>query len=184
VIIILEGADGVGKTTAAAMIKRVIQSASLGGVALFHRGPPERDPLLEYTVDLEGFTCDKTYKWAVCDRWHWGELIYGPLYRGESLLSGAGHRAVDEFLARRGAIVVHLDARVDVIVQRVVERGDDYVLSEHLPFIVEEYRRIREMHTPLQRYTMVDFDEGQARYVVNLALRVNETTRSAYAHRH
>lgn len=166
-IVIFEGADGVGKTTAVNTLVEVIRREERVEPVVLHRGPPLRDPLLEYTVDLEHFGKNNPLEWVVCDRWHWGELIYGPLYRGKSLLSGAGHRAIDEYLARLGAFIIHMDQPWHVVQQRVQERGDDYVQEHHLPFILEEYRRIREMDSPVHRQTMSDFDAHTASGVVH-----------------
>jgi thymidylate kinase len=165
-IVIFEGADGVGKTTAVNTFVEVLRQVEDVEPLVLHRGPPTRDPLLEYTVDLERYGMHDTRAWAVCDRWHWGELIYGPLYRGTSLLSGAGHRAIDEFLARRGACIIHMDQTWNVVLQRVQERGDDYVKEAHLPFILDRYREVREMDSPLPRQTVTDFDERSARTLI------------------
>jgi len=169
-IVILEGADGVGKTTAAQMLRSELRRQNKPVIS-HHRGPPKRDPLLEYTADLEH---SSDWLWHICDRWHWGELIYGPLYRGKSLLSGAAHQAVDEFLARHGAIVIHIDLPTRLVEERVAERGDDYVKPEHLGFILQEYRRIRELASPLQRRTIVDFNQTDVESVIHEAKLAHE----------
>lgn len=174
-IIIIEGADGVGKTTAVNMLWRVIMLEQGVEPRILHRGPPQRDPLLEYTVDLE---FDELNEWTICDRWHWGELIYGPLYRNASLLSGAGHVAIDEFLARRGALLIHLDAPTDVVLERVRERGDDYVRLEDIPRIIREYRLLAERNSPLHKRTIADFDQRDAYAVMREAWTTKTLSRS------
>lgn len=173
-IIIFEGADGTGKSTAVSLVADEIRRRYEVEPRLLHRGPPTRDPLLEYTVDLED---DTIHDWTICDRWHWGELIYGPLYRGRSLLSGAGHMAIDQFLARRGAFLIHMDEQWAEVTRRVNERGDDYVEKKHLPFILEEYRRIRELDSPLRRQTMFDFNAVKAAEVVSAAVHIARAER-------
>lgn len=175
-IIIFEGADGSGKSTAVDVMCDHL-FITLGITATrFHRGPPKIDPLVEYTADLESFTRDKD-TWAVCDRWHWGELIYGPIYRGTSLLEGCGHEAIDWFLARRNAIILLMDPGIDKVLERVDVRGDDYVERKHLPFIVEEYRRIRLMKSPVTRVTIKgDFTPKTAQEVINAAKLLKENS--------
>ena len=176
-IVIFEGADGVGKTTAVNTFVEVLYRVERVEPLVLHRGPPMRDPLLEYTVDLEhyGHHDGRDHAWAVCDRWHWGELIYGPLYRGVSLLSGAGHRAIDEFLARRSAVIIHIDQPWHVVLARVQERGDDYVKESDLPFILDRYREVREMDSPVPRQTVTEFDERSARTLIRAMKTVADT---------
>lgn len=171
-IIIYEGADGVGKTTAVSLACEVLLHELRVTPHVLHRGPPTRDVLVEYTADIEDIPEDE---WVICDRWHWGELIYGPLYRGKSELTGAGHRAVDEFLARKGAYVVHLDAPTQTVMERVKIRGDDYIMKEHLPFIISEYRRIRELDSPVHRITDVNVSKANVIAHIKGAQRIHAT---------
>ena len=112
-IYIFEGCDGVGKTTAA---KRLQAKAEEMGFTtkMLHRGPPQGDVLTEYTSDL-----DTGEDIIICDRWHWGEMVYGPIYRGKSELTSGGLMYIDMELARRGAVVILLDGDDDVVERRV-----------------------------------------------------------------
>jgi hypothetical protein len=78
---IIEGADGVGKSTAAAML------VDKFGYNYYHEGPP--DPSLDgetahlyYHLVLENMR--RPFVW---DRSMIGELVYGPMFRGSSRLS-------------------------------------------------------------------------------------------------
>jgi thymidylate kinase len=125
-IIILEGVDGTGKTTLAHELCDLAQQVTPGvNVTYLHAGPPDRHPLYEYEVPLQDV--HPTRDLVVCDRWHLGELVYGPLYRGGSQLQGPGLRHIRLFLHRHGAVVVRLKEDIRTVTLRVSERGDTYV---------------------------------------------------------
>jgi thymidylate kinase len=134
-LIIVEGPDGVGKTT---LVESIADYTS--GVHVLHRGPPVGDPLVEYTFeDLDD------YHWSgiwVCDRWHWGELVYGPYYRGRSELGWSGFRQVDDYLLSKGAVIAYLTEPVETLAERVAGRGDDYIKVDDLPYLVGAYELV------------------------------------------
>jgi len=89
----------------------------------------------------------------ILDRWHLGELIYGPKYRGISQLTTAQAREVDTLLDIYGAIKLHLDAPDDLLEARAFERGEDFIKAEDIKDIAYKYRvlcgalRWRTVHT-------------------------------------
>jgi hypothetical protein len=130
-IIILEGSDGAGKTTLAARLK-----ARMPDAIELHSGPLRSDPFTEYEerlADWDGVTP------IIADRWHIGELVYGPIFRGESKLDVVGRWHIDAFLVARGAMVVYLCPPLELIADRVAARGDDMVDVTHLPAIYDTY---------------------------------------------
>lgn len=150
-LVIVEGADGVGKTT---FVQHLVQ---LTGATSLHRGVPEKEPWAEYTDDLLGYRpredAEHGVNHIVCDRWHWGELIYGPLYRGESKLGWDGFQALNEWLNRRGAIIVYLDHDHDAILRRWSKRGEDYLKPKDLAHVLEAYENIAVKSTvPVLRF--------------------------------
>lgn len=150
-LIVVEGCDGVGKTTLAeALVERLGRGAELR-----HLGPPVRHPLEECVLDLDDYR-PGVGRHVVVDRLHLGELIYGPIYRGESRLGridGPGHRWVDAWLRSVGALVVHVDAELETVLARIDVRGDDYVKVEHLERILNEYRHAFRVSTTTRRAT-------------------------------
>lgn len=76
--IALEGPDGAGKSTLAQAI-----ADATPGTEIVHFSQLKQNPLDEYVYALEDYSPGKGGN-LVTDRWHIGEDIYGPLYRGES----------------------------------------------------------------------------------------------------
>lgn len=134
-LILTEGCDGVGKST---FISELADLLKPHESQVIHRGQPQLHPLEEYEDDLLGYTPNSSVS-VLGDRWHWGELVYGPLYRGKSLLGVAGRRHVDLFLMTRGAIMVHLTASEDTVRQRLAVRGEDYLRDEHIGTVLRGF---------------------------------------------
>jgi len=180
--ITLEGVDGVGKTTLATAIYRLIsETYPDDAVQLEHYGPPKQHPLVEYALDQQDYR-PGLRRHVVCDRLHWGELVYGPLYRDKSELDGAGFRFVELLLLARGAVTWHVTADLDTIYERVDTRGDDYVLREDLALIKSRYDkletqsatfagRVDTLRTPVE--VLARELVTQAEYYENAAQRLN-----------
>jgi thymidylate kinase len=163
-IVVLEGPDGAGKSTAAEML-RVAAEEQGYSTSCLHRGPPKFHPLVEYEVGL-GYI-EQDYDVIICDRWHWGELVYGPIYRGESKLGTAGFRHVEMFLAARRALTVLMLPPLELLQSRVSERGDDYINHEHLPLLRQRYvDLVQDHHTDLQ-FVHYKFTEVDARAIID-----------------
>ena len=133
VCIVLEGADGTGKSTLAAQLATRLAAQQL------HLGPP--GPRGAYQECMDAIASSEGRD-TVIDRLHWGELIYGPIYRGRSMLEGWGRWDIDRALTSRGALMVHCDGHNPDVIERVRTRGDDYVQLKHVPRILGEYRYV------------------------------------------
>jgi len=113
---IIEGCDRTGKTTLANMLPGEV----------YHYGPPTRHPIVEYTEDLQNYAPASGMS-IVTDRYHLGELVYGPMYRGESILGEPGRAYIEMFLRAKGAVLVVVNADADVVYDRCVRKGEDYI---------------------------------------------------------
>lgn len=84
-LIILEGPDGAGKSTFAA---RIANRFITRDFQITHQGPPpaEVNRFLHYRDVLDRAMSRPTGM----DRWAPGELVYGPIYRGEDKLGWDG----------------------------------------------------------------------------------------------
>lgn len=165
-IILLEGPDGAGKSTLRDELIRVHAEEGRGGSAIWHRGPftAEHGPWEEYARDLLQLTPNPDWL-VVMDRWHLGELVYGPLLRGASRLSLAQARWLDSLLRDRGAVYVHTYAPSPVLMKRLAERGDDLIDPHLLPKINNAYAGLFldvQFMTPGPKLKVVNTDLTQA----------------------
>lgn len=138
-LIIVEGCDGVGKTTFAELLAELIaKQLPDDEVHMLHYGVPNDHPLVEYILNLAWYHPGQG-KHLIIDRLHWGEAIYGPLYRGKSLLGEPGMRTVDLFLRERGGLVVYLNPDEATIRRNLTKRGENYLKKDDVSHVIEEY---------------------------------------------
>jgi thymidylate kinase len=132
VLILLDGANGAGKTSVADVLKNAYDFTVLRQLP-----PEDRHPLTESTAGLARYH-PGTALHIVCDRWHMSERVYGKLDRGRCGLSPIEWAAVESFLIRLGAFGCLCQARVDTLVARLEARGEvavpERLLAEHLSF--------------------------------------------------
>lgn len=149
-LITIEGPDCGGKTT---LTQQLIDAAKQRGWAGHreHRGPPapDADPFLEYEAVLDAEPLneliDSNCDVVVMDRWHVGEAIYGPLWRGHSRLSVAGLMHVEAALDALGAVRVMCLPPYHALQARFLTRGDDLTSLDELPYIHGAYQRHAEL---------------------------------------
>ena len=137
-IILLEGPDKAGKTTLAQNLMTSLVDTGKN-VRLLRRGPIQNDVFTEYLRpldDLIGKSADTIY---ILDRWHVGELIYGPLLRDESQLTLAQAAYLEMVLQSFGCYFMHYSQRVDRLEQRWDERPDSLIKREWLAIIHSKY---------------------------------------------
>jgi thymidylate kinase len=144
-IIVLEGCDGAGKTTLAENLVKEAERRGWEG-EVWHRGVPVRHPLEEYELDLEvdyPRTADeRARRLIVADRWHLGQLVYGPLYRKDLKDFDTGSAwHVDALLQSLGAVQLIVQPDPDLIKRRLKIRGEDYLQEGHIDYVISAYER-------------------------------------------
>lgn len=153
-LIVLEGPDGGGKSSLAAALAEHWQSpAWCQSSRVIHTGPPA-DPSLSALVEYQlPFTGEPLASEAfsqkalvILDRWHAGDAIYGPLYRGFSRLTPEAMLHTEMVLQSLGAVRAMCLPPLEVIQRRVARDGDDYINQKDLPVIWEQYRDHAERH--------------------------------------
>lgn len=134
-IVVLEGTDCAGKTTLADAYESKLTAATGRRVTRLKRGPLRSDPLTEYLVPLEdGYT-----RHMVLDRWHVGELVYGPRRRGESKLTHGQAAYIELVLTAMGSQRVLVTAPCDTLVKRYEQRGDPVTTIDELCAIQTDF---------------------------------------------
>lgn len=143
---ILEGPDGAGKSTLAdALAQRI------GYVDMRHSSQLKRDPIAEYIGDLHMYKPGIGMH-IIYDRHYLGELIYGPLYRGESRITPGMQIAIENYLNRQGALLVHVTHEVDVLRARCKELGESFLQESDIFFVHKQY--IEEVDESKIRFKM------------------------------
>lgn len=151
-IIALEGPDLSGKSTTARQLMSVAPNREL-----LKKGPPSpyETIMYEYLKPLsdraDALTNDKIT--LVLDRWHIGELVYGPLLRGKSLLSAQQADYIDMVLQSFGCHFFHVTAPLNVLEDRYDIRGDGLIKRDQLEKIWATY--ITELTTRRPHWVMV-----------------------------
>lgn len=118
---VLEGCDGTGKSTLAEAISLRYN------VLVQHDGPPD-DPdyaLAELIRDLEGSPTD-----CVWDRWHFGNMVYGSIFRGKPDLTAWELELFEEILGARGALLVLCKPPLEVVRDNIQSRAAAGKLDE------------------------------------------------------
>lgn len=164
-LIIVEGCDGAGKSTFVDTIASMLDQPEIR-----HFGPPKRAAITEYEVSLQDYV-PGSGKHIICDRFHAGEMIYGPLYRGRSALGEAGYAHVQAWLRRLGAVMCWLNPPLWLLKSNLESRGDDYINFGDVEKIIAGYGRLIEADR-LPRHVLDRYpDRADAISLIRLAHR-------------
>lgn len=131
-MILLEGIDGAGKTSLA---EQIIDRSPIPA-SYAHRGPMRDGVLTEYVLPIDRVTKDKL---LVADRWHVGETIYGPIYRGWSMVAGFNLEFIEEELDYVNAVRCIIAPPLETVRYRLDTRGEDYLQPEHVTRVYSAY---------------------------------------------
>lgn len=137
-IIVLEGPDCAGKSTTAQWLKKTQYPDAI----ILKQGPPSGDILERYLKPLEDLLTGDIVgppRIVIFDRWHVGELIYGPLLRNKSLLTPQQADYIDMVMQSFGAWFFHVTAPINVLGKRYDERSDDLIRRDQLLRIQMDY---------------------------------------------
>lgn len=124
---IVEGCDLTGKSTFCRKLEGY-------GFKTIHFSQPQQDPLEEYLPNLARWP-----KHSVMDRFHLGERVYGPLYRGGSRLTTNGRRYVDLFIESRAGVLVLRDEPTETILERYDQRGETFLKREDIQCVRDAF---------------------------------------------
>lgn len=125
--LILIGSDGSGKTTIANELFNILR------YPVHHFGPPKnyQDGYNQYF----GFIRD-TDESVICDRFHEGEQIFAPIYRGYKATYFP--ELEQELKYKFKPLLVLVYAPFITITKRLAERGEDFVKPEHFRYAYDK----------------------------------------------
>ena len=128
-VIVLEGCDGVGKTTLAEAL------AAQHGYTVVHSGrTPDGTDLADHYGTILALPGR-----LVLDRSFISELVYGPLDRGRSRLSLPAAVTLTRRVAKRSGVLVHLTGRPDVIATRLRARQEPARSADQVRALISAY---------------------------------------------
>jgi hypothetical protein len=152
VLITLEGVDGSGKSTLAAdLVAEIQREYPDDEVHLLHAGPLKTDPYTAYVEPIEDYVPNSGVHY-VLDRWHVGEIIYGPLYRGMSAIDGTLYARLENAFFKSGMATFHVTQPLDEIRRRLEARGEDFLQDEH---VEQVWQAFYDVLNPLDFATFV-----------------------------
>lgn len=143
-LILLEGTDRSGKTTLAQAIRaRIEELYPNDQIQMLHAGPPQQHPVHEYITPLIHYAPGNQHH-VICDRWHIGETVYPSVCQRSTQLTTSLYQEIETFLRSRGALLVHVHAHPDVLLQRLHDEnsyapGQSYITPEQLVHVYEQF---------------------------------------------
>lgn len=108
-LIVIEGPDKTGKTTLAKAIAEQL------GYEYKHFSAPKGSPADEYIDFLL-----KLKRPTVCDRFHLGELVYGPMFRGKAGITPLELVTIERVMRLKQTILIHAVTNMKLANQRLV----------------------------------------------------------------
>lgn len=143
-LIILEGCDRTGKTTFAEKLMKE-------GYEYVHFSAPstDEDTYKTYMTFLNNIDVDKKY---VIDRFHVGEVVYGPIYREKAGLTDDQFRNINLRIAKFDHQLILFDDDKNNIIQRFKACGENYTLEEDVDDILIGFRHYYDL-LPLNKDT-------------------------------
>lgn len=129
-LILLEGVDKCGKTTIA---NRLIKDYGFNYIKC---SQPKGDAFLEYFTILDSIDKNKNY---VIDRFHWGESVYGPIYRGVSTMDQDKQWQIEFKVKNLGGILIYASNTKEFIAEKFKEDKEEFTKEEHIDKLLKNY---------------------------------------------
>lgn len=128
--IIVEGLDKCGKTSLCEDIARVYRHS----LPILKFNQPKGDAMAEYAQAL----VDNPDPF-IADRFHMGESVYGPVYRGTQPVVDSRLHALEGDLAHRSALVVYMTDSASNICKRFEEHAETFAHPDHVRELLWRY---------------------------------------------
>lgn len=132
-IILLEGCDGAGKSTMAKLLQKLTGYEIVSG-SNFELAEKGADYMFEFLRELSN------RQNIIVDRSWLSNYIYARLYDKNSMTDAQFEELTRLFDEK--SIMIVLTASLDVLVDRINKRGDDYIKTDEIQPILENYLKL------------------------------------------
>jgi len=132
-VVVIEGCDKTGKSTLAGLLAK-----DLGWPVVKMNQPRTPGPHVAAQECLDVLGAQKGP--FIADRFHLGESVYGPIYRGTLPMDHVDMRLIETRLQARGCLLVLMTDSVKMIIARFKALKEDFAKEGDVRDIVEKYQ--------------------------------------------
>jgi uracil-DNA glycosylase family 4 len=149
-IIHVTGMDATGKST---LCEKLVEEYK-GQYTHFSNPKNKKEAKKQYFDFLNDIDRLKTY---ICDRYHDGEWVYAPIYRGyvADYLEEIENEILNHEVFGHDYCLVFTTAQLQTILNRIKVRGEDFVKEEHYQIVIDNFVNNYLMEQKLP-FTIID----------------------------
>jgi len=142
-IIILEGCDKSGKSTLKEKIKIYFEKKGIN-VDLIKCSAPKKNENLynSYKRIIKNVSKNNV---TIIDRFIWGELVYGPVYRGKSQLTNEMLTNLEKLILKYDPIIIYCEAPIDFIKKKFKEDNEKFTKIKDIKKIINLYHSVKKI---------------------------------------
>jgi thymidylate kinase len=142
--IILEGVDGVGKTTLGKKL------AERNNMSYVHFSAPANQQEADAQFEMyKKFLNDNNN--IVIDRCWYSDQVYGPIFRGKATITPEQQAKLEEILVEKGCQIYYCYDTAANVIRRAFTRGEDFIKPEHVEALLEGYTKLIPQSTRAYR---------------------------------
>ena len=160
-ILILEGADCAGKTSLINLLSSTLDFQVIKGSSFEHSQ-------CNNTELFSKFKEMTKERMVVFDRFIYSNEVYAQLYDDFAILSDGQRREIETDISSR-ALLIYLEADIDILTSRMDKRGDDYVTVDRLQSIKDKYEESLSKNT--LDYVRIDTSRLTKKEILNKVLK-------------
>ena len=149
-LICISGMDCTGKSTLCNLLSKKLQNCP---VIHFDKPKNKEDGKQQYFNFLQKY--DFINQDIICDRFHDGEHVYAPIYRG---YESDYLQELEIELKKIPFLFINTTANLEVIKQRINNRGEDFVQEEHYQLILDKFNEF--LNKQSMPYIKIDTSNG------------------------
>lgn len=170
-IIILEGENKCGKTTLA---NHLVEKHGFNYVKC---SQPKGDPYVEYMEILKNISGD-----TVIDRFLYGETVYGPIYRGKSMIDDHKMRNIELKTMTMNACLIYCHDKAENIAKRFDAEKEEFAVKTKIRKALKLYEKtINKAILPVVFHQMMTpHDLYKTKKIDKLVKRMKDMEREKY----